>query len=104
MTTVSTSTQGRPLRSALLVLIAAWIATEAISALSECLISGAADQLPTAVVAVFSGEFERSAPVYRLPSITVAAKRSLPTAEAGAPKRIAREPQSTPGRNTRSPS
>ena len=86
MTTVSASTQRRSLRTALLLLGAAWIASEAISALSERLINGAVDATPAPMVAAFSGRFEAGVPVYRLPSLTVTAKRSVVALEPAAKK------------------
>jgi hypothetical protein len=104
MKTASASTQSHPFRSALLVLTASWIATEAISALSECLMSAAPAETSAPVVAVASGESERGVPVYRLPSITVTAGRSVATLETTAPKREPVEARASRLRRARSPS
>jgi hypothetical protein len=103
MTTASASTQGRPLRSALLLLASAWIVTEALSALSECIINGAADGTPVPVVAAFSGKFESGAPVYRLPPVTVTAERSAATLQTLVPNRGPVEARASRSR-ARSPS
>lgn len=104
MTKVFGSTQRHPVRSALLWLAAILIATEAISALSECLTSGAADRLPPAVVAVFSGKFEHGAPVYRLPPVTISAGRGAAALEAQAPKRDSKEARAIRSHTARSSS
>jgi hypothetical protein len=104
MKTASASTQSHPFRSALLVLTASWIATEAISALSECLMSAAPAETSAPVVAVASGQSERGVPVYRLPPVTVTAARSVAALETTAPKREAVEARVIRSRSVRSPS
>jgi len=62
---------------------------------ADCRIAATAGHAaPETVEAHFTGEFDRGAPVYRLPSITVSASRNEAVIEARAPKRDAREQKS----------
>lgn len=83
MTTLPVLTRSRVVRAALRLLTAAWIATEAGTALPQPTTTIAEEHAARApVVAVFTGQFERGAPVYRLPSVSVSARRSVVAFEA----------------------
>jgi hypothetical protein len=105
MTKLPALTRSRAVRAALRLLAAIWIAADAGAAVPQPAATLAEEHSAgAAVVAVFTGQFERGAPVYRLPSITIAAKRNVARFEAGAQKRVRSDPQSLPARETRAPS
>lgn len=93
MTKSLASPRRRLVRSGLAALAAAWIASEAVPALSGCLLPAAAEPTSTAVAAAFTGDFDRGAPIYRLPPVTVRAGRTVVAQTTAASKREPVEPR-----------
>ena len=90
---------------ALLLLAGIGVATEATSPLLERVLTLCAERsTPAPAVAAVAGQFQRGAPVYRLPAVTVTATRGVAPLESGSPKRLAREPQPNPLHDRRAPS
>jgi hypothetical protein len=105
MTTLPALTRSRSIRFALRLLAATWMAAEAGAALPQATPMVAAEAPARAsVVAVFTGEFQRGTAVYRLPSVTVTAKRDVGALQAPVAKRTPRVAQPMPARDTRAPS
>jgi hypothetical protein len=106
MTTLPALTRSRAVRAALRLLAAIWIAADAGAALPQPAATLAGEHSAGApVVAVFTGQFERGAPVYRLPSLTVSApRRSVAALEGAAPKREPRDARAFRARDARRPS
>jgi len=102
MITLPALTRARAVRAALRLCTGIWIATNAGAALPQPATTLAGDRSTGAPVeAVLAGRFDGGAPVYRLPAVTVTARRSAPALEAAATKRTAREPQATQARDAR---
>jgi hypothetical protein len=92
MMTLPALTQSRVVRAVLRLLAAMWIAADAGAALPQPATTLAGEHAQRApVVAVFTGQFERGAPVYRLPSLTITGRRSVATLDATAQKKEPRD-------------
>jgi hypothetical protein len=87
MTTFPALTRSRAVRSILRLLTAIWIATGSTASLPQPMtaIAGERSSRPL-VLAVSTGQFDRGTPIYRLPSITVSARRNVAALESPAPK------------------
>jgi hypothetical protein len=102
MTTFPALTRSRAVRSILRLLTAIWIATGSTAALPQPMtaLAGERSSQPP-VLAVFTGQFDRGTPIYRLPSITVSGRRNVAALESPAPRNGGR---SRGAAHTRSPS
>jgi len=88
--------------AAALAVVGFAVAPGGLLAESSCIPTG--DPAPRALVAEFTGRFDRGAPIYRLPSITVSATRNQTMIEARTPKRQTRDERAAQGPNNRTPS
>ncbi|HZI83686.1 MAG TPA: hypothetical protein VFF44_07210 [Casimicrobiaceae bacterium] len=88
--TTNSASRSVAVRTTLLLMTAFSLAVGAGPSLSEVACPSVAEKGAGTLVAEFTGEFDRGAPVYRLPPVSVSVSRSLAVAEARAQKRDAR--------------